>query len=124
MEVRLQVGSRAGGPVHHPPGRIRELRRAFQGMGKNGINNFVSYGKELFDAANKYLAPVGQGAGQRLERAGHLFPARRIGRRLPHGKQEHMLPAEKMYAKVFPNFGNIVSASIPMGMYMALNEGC
>ncbi len=28
-----------------------------------------------------------------------------------------------MYAKVFPNYGNIVSASIPMGMDMALKEG-
>lgn len=33
------------------------------------------------------------------------------------------LPSDKMYAKVFPNYGNIVSASIPAGMDMALKEG-
>jgi 3-oxoacyl-[acyl-carrier-protein] synthase III len=37
--------------------------------------------------------------------------------------KEQAVPEEKMYAKVFPNFGNIVSASIPMGMDMALKEG-
>jgi 3-oxoacyl-[acyl-carrier-protein] synthase III len=28
-----------------------------------------------------------------------------------------------MYAKVFPSYGNIVSASIPVGIDMALKEG-
>jgi 3-oxoacyl-[acyl-carrier-protein] synthase-3 len=33
------------------------------------------------------------------------------------------LPIDKMFAKVFPSYGNLVSASIPMGMHMALREG-
>jgi 3-oxoacyl-[acyl-carrier-protein] synthase III len=28
-----------------------------------------------------------------------------------------------MFANVFPTYGNIVSASIPMGMHMAMAEG-
>jgi 3-oxoacyl-[acyl-carrier-protein] synthase III len=37
--------------------------------------------------------------------------------------KDHSLPLEKMFAEVFPNYGNIVSASIPVGMDMALNSG-
>jgi len=32
------------------------------------------------------------------------------------------IPEGKMYAKVFPTYGNIVSASIPVGMDMAIQE--
>jgi 3-oxoacyl-[acyl-carrier-protein] synthase III len=37
--------------------------------------------------------------------------------------KQHGIPLEKMYAKVFPSYGNIVSASIPVGIDMALKEG-
>jgi 3-oxoacyl-[acyl-carrier-protein] synthase III len=33
------------------------------------------------------------------------------------------IPPEKMYAKVFPAYGNLVSASIPAAMDMAMGEG-
>ena len=37
--------------------------------------------------------------------------------------KDHSLPTEKMFAEVFPNYGNLVSASIPVGMDMALKSG-
>jgi acyl-CoA:acyl-CoA alkyltransferase len=93
-------------------------------LGKNGINNFVSYGKELFDAANKYLAPVVKELVSDWNEPDIYFPHAASDAAYLTASKTHMLPAEKMYAKVFPNFGNIVSASIPMGIYMAQNDGC
>ena len=37
--------------------------------------------------------------------------------------KDHSLPVEKMFAEVFPTYGNLVSASIPVGMDMALKAG-
>jgi 3-oxoacyl-[acyl-carrier-protein] synthase III len=33
------------------------------------------------------------------------------------------VPAEKIYLQVYPRFGNLVSASIPVGLCLAESEG-
>lgn len=92
-------------------------------LNKNGLYNFVSYGQKLFASARETLAPlVAEVIGDlavpdiyfphAASDAAYLLAAKQIG-----------IPLEKVYAKVFPTYGNIVSASIPMGMHMAMEEG-
>ena len=92
-------------------------------IGMNGLNNFVSYGKELFDAARRYLVPVVKELVKDFDEPDIYFPHAASDAAYLSASKEHAVPEGKMYAKVFPNYGNIVSASIPVGMDMALKEG-
>ena len=92
-------------------------------IGQNGLYNFVSYGKELFDAARRYLLPLVKELVDDLSEPDIYFPHAASDVAYLSATKDAAVPEEKMYAKVFPNYGNIVSASIPMGMNMALNEG-
>ena len=92
-------------------------------LGKNGLYNFVSYGKELFDAARRYLVPLVQELVADLNEPDIYFPHAASDAAYLTASKDISLPREKMFAKVFPNYGNIVSASIPVGMDMALKEG-
>ena len=92
-------------------------------LGKNGLYNFVSYGKELFDAARRYLVPVVQELVADLNEPDIYFPHAASDAAYLTAARDICLPRDKMYAEVFPNYGNIVSASIPVGMDMALKDG-
>ncbi len=92
-------------------------------LGRNGLYNFVSYGRELFDAARKYLAPLVKELVQDLNDPDIYFPHAASDAAYLAASKDHSLPTEKMFAEVFPNYGNIVSASIPVGMDMALKSG-
>ncbi|HVO37880.1 MAG TPA: 3-oxoacyl-[acyl-carrier-protein] synthase III C-terminal domain-containing protein [Spirochaetia bacterium] len=92
-------------------------------IGKNGVYNFVSYGKELFDAARRYLVPVVRELVPDFDEPDIYFPHAASDAAYLSASRDAAVPEEKMYAKVFPAYGNVVSASIPMGMDMALKEG-
>ena len=92
-------------------------------LGRNGLYNFVSYGRELFDAARKYLAPLVKELVEDLNEPDIYFPHAASDAAYLAASKDHSLPLEKMFAEVFPNYGNIVSASIPVGMDMALKSG-
>jgi len=92
-------------------------------MGRNGLYNFVSYGRELFDAARKYLAPLVKELVEDLNEPDIYFPHAASDAAYLAASKDHSLPLEKMFAEVFPNYGNLVSASIPVGMDMALKSG-
>jgi 3-oxoacyl-[acyl-carrier-protein] synthase III len=92
-------------------------------IGHNGINRFVSYGRELFREGGKYLGKV---IAQSLADVTHPVWY------FPHSPskaiyEEYMptfgVPIEKVYLKVYPEFGNVVSASIPVGLCLAEDEG-
>jgi len=92
-------------------------------MGRNGLYNFVSYGRELFDAARKYLAPLVRELVKDFNDPDIYFPHAASDNAYLAASKDHSLPTEKMFAEVFPNYGNLVSASIPVGMDMALKSG-
>jgi acyl-CoA:acyl-CoA alkyltransferase len=92
-------------------------------LGRNGLYNFVSYGRELFDAARKYLAPLVKELVEDLNYPDIYFPHAASDAAYLAASKDHSLPIEKMFAEVFPNYGNLVSASIPVGMDMALKSG-
>jgi acyl-CoA:acyl-CoA alkyltransferase len=92
-------------------------------LGRNGLYNFVSYGKELFDAARLHLGPLIKELVGDLDDPDIYFPhAASDNAYLAAGKLQG-LPIEKMFAEVFPKYGNLVSASIPVAMDMALKSG-
>jgi 3-oxoacyl-[acyl-carrier-protein] synthase III len=92
-------------------------------LGRNGLHNFVSYGRELFDAARKYLGPLVKELVQDLDAPDIYFPHAASDNAYLAASKDHSLPVEKMFADVFPTYGNLVSASIPVGMDMALKAG-
>jgi acyl-CoA:acyl-CoA alkyltransferase len=92
-------------------------------LGRNGLNNFVSYGKELFDAARQYLGPLVKELVGDLDDPDIYFPHAASDNAYLAASKVHSLPTEKMFAEVFPKYGNLVSASIPVAMDMALKSG-
>ena len=92
-------------------------------LGRNGLYNFVSYGRELFDAARKYLAPLVKELVPDLNYPDIYFPHAASDSAYLAASRDHNIPIDKMFAEVFPKYGNIVSASIPVGMDMALQCG-
>ncbi len=92
-------------------------------LGRNGLYNFVSYGKDLFDAARMYLAPLVKELVKDLNYPDIYFPHAASDNAYLAASKDHSLPTEKMFAEVFPKYGNLVSASIPVGMDMALKSG-
>jgi 3-oxoacyl-[acyl-carrier-protein] synthase III len=92
-------------------------------IGRNGVYNFVSYGREMFASAEAVLAPLVKETVKNLDEPDIYFPhAASDAVYLTAGKKIG-IPQDKMYAKVFPAYGNLVSASIPTGIDMALQEG-
>ena len=92
-------------------------------IGLNGPNKFVSFGRELFEEGIQMM-------GGMIQRCIDDYYAHRWY--FPHAPArmiyETMLPTvgvprERIYLNVFPRFGNVVSASIPLGMSLAQQEG-
>ncbi len=92
-------------------------------LGKNGLYNFVSYGMQMFDSARKHLAPLVKEVVQNMDEPDIYFPHAASDVAYLASADNIGIPEGKMYAKVFPTYGNIVSASIPVGMDMAIKEG-
>lgn len=92
-------------------------------LGRNGLNNFVSYGREMFDAAKRYLVPLVKQLVGDLDDPDIYFPHAASDAAYLSASRDMRLPIDKMFAKVFPSYGNLVSASIPVAMHMALGEG-
>jgi 3-oxoacyl-[acyl-carrier-protein] synthase III len=92
-------------------------------LNKNGLLNFVSYGAEMFNNARKVLAPLVRDTVGDVDGPDIYFPHAASDTAYLIAGKKIGIPKEKMYAKVFPRYGNVVSASIPMGMNMAIEEG-
>jgi 3-oxoacyl-[acyl-carrier-protein] synthase III len=92
-------------------------------LAKNGLYNFVSYGREMFANADKILAPLVQETVKDLNGPDIYFPHAASDAAYLTASKKIGIPLEKMYAKVFPLYGNLVSASIPTAMDMAIAEG-
>jgi 3-oxoacyl-[acyl-carrier-protein] synthase III len=92
-------------------------------MGRNGLYNFVAYGREMFDAARLYLAPLVKDMVGDLDKPDIYFPHAASDAAYISASKNMNLPLDKMFTNVFPAYGNVVSASIPLGMHMAIAEG-
>ena len=92
-------------------------------IGLNGPNKFVSFGRELFEEATRMMGGMIRRYVDDCYAHRWYFPhapARTIYETM---LPKYGVPRERIYLKVFPRFGNVVSASIPLGMSLAQREG-
>ncbi len=92
-------------------------------IGHNGIYRFVSYGRELFQAGVDCLGELIQNTIEDTELNLWYFPHAPSKKVYEEEMPKYGVPAEKIYLKVYPQFGNLVSASIPVGLSLAQTEG-
>jgi acyl-CoA:acyl-CoA alkyltransferase len=105
-----------------PLAGYKDFANGSKRIGLNGPDKFVSYGGALFGHAANYLVELVKERVEDLDEPDIYFP--HAASDLAYlAATESFIKAEKMYTKVFPSFGNLVSASIPVGMHEAEAEG-
>lgn len=92
-------------------------------VGLNGLNNFVSFGTDLFREAKKALRELILNPATDLTKTDWFFPHAPSRTAYRDGLEAMSVPVDKIYLETFPRFGNIVSASIPAGLSTAEEEG-
>jgi 3-oxoacyl-[acyl-carrier-protein] synthase III len=92
-------------------------------IGRNGIYRFVSYGREMFQAGAVCLGELIQNTIANPEEKVWYFPHAPSKKVYEENMPKYGVPVEKIYLKVYPQFGNLVSASIPVGLSLAKAEG-
>jgi 3-oxoacyl-[acyl-carrier-protein] synthase III len=90
--------------------------------GLNGIYGFVSYGGEIFDSSIKRLVSLVRQKVKEIDRPDIWFPHVASSNACLEAGNILGIHAEKLYVKAFPVYGNLVSASIPVAMNMAISE--
>ncbi|MFH1347464.1 MAG: 3-oxoacyl-[acyl-carrier-protein] synthase III C-terminal domain-containing protein [Candidatus Margulisiibacteriota bacterium] len=88
----------------------------------HGINRFVSFGGALFDNGRKRLVALVRRNIANINEADIWFPHAASSRLWQEMGEELNIDPEKNYTEVYPRYGNLVSASIPVGMDMALGK--
>ena len=92
-------------------------------LGRNGVNNFVAYGHELFARAEQYLMPLIKKTVGDLNDPDIYFPHAASSVAYLRAGHAAGVRKGKVYGEVFPRFGNLVSASIPAASVLAEAEG-
>jgi acyl-CoA:acyl-CoA alkyltransferase len=85
----------------------------------NGVFKFVSFGKELFENAEKYLTSLIPAHVRDLHAPSLFIPHAASSRAYIEAAKRVGIPALKLFTDVFPLYGNLVSASIPMALHLA-----
>ncbi|MCH9673871.1 MAG: hypothetical protein K0U93_20705 [Gammaproteobacteria bacterium] len=106
-----------------PMDSFEEYSPASDRIGLNGINRFVSFGRELFEHGVQLTTEVMQRAIRDFDSKKWYFPHAPSKTVYEKAFAQMQAPHDKLYLEVFPKFGNIVSASIPVGLCNAKNEG-
>ncbi len=88
----------------------------------HGINRFVSFGGQLFDEGKKRLIALVRRNIADIDEADIWFPHAASSRLWQEMGDELNIKPEKNYTATYPYCGNLVSASIPVAMNMALVE--
>lgn len=92
-------------------------------IGLNGPHKFVSFGRELFVEATRMMGGmIGRYVPDCYTHRWYFphAPARTIYETM---LPKYGVPKERIYLDVFPRFGNVVSASIPLGISLAQQSG-
>jgi 3-oxoacyl-[acyl-carrier-protein] synthase III len=91
-------------------------------LGLNGTNKFVSFGRELFEAAEQMIGPLVQRTIADPAAKRWYFPHAPSRTHYETLLPKYGVPRERLYLEVFPRFGNVVSASIPLGISLAQEQ--
>jgi 3-oxoacyl-[acyl-carrier-protein] synthase III len=101
----------------------REFVSGTNRIGLNGDHTFVSFGRELFDMAEQLIGPLVQETISNPTTKRWFFPHTPSKTHYEVLMPKYGVPSERLFLEVFPQFGNVVSASIPIGISMALEQG-
>lgn len=90
-------------------------------VGLNGLETLVSFGRELFGEGYALLGQLVQRTIPNPNTKRWYFPHTPCTSL--YENNDWGVPPNKIYLKVFPRFGNVVSASIPVALGLAQEEG-
>ncbi|MDH4262460.1 MAG: hypothetical protein OEV78_05370 [Spirochaetia bacterium] len=91
-------------------------------LGLSGPNKFVSFGQEMINHATIYLQELVKSVVPSYNHPDIYFPHAATSTAYLLGGVDLGIERDKMYAEVFPAYGNLVSASVPAGIRRALDE--
>jgi 3-oxoacyl-[acyl-carrier-protein] synthase III len=92
-------------------------------IGLNGPYQFVSFGSQLFEQTLASMGELVARSSIDLQAADLLFPHGAAGEPLLKITDHFDIPRQKISLAAFPAYGNLISASIPAAMTLALESG-
>lgn len=92
-------------------------------VGLNGPHRFVSFGRELFEEATRMMGGMIGSCVADFHAHRWYFPHASARTIYENMLPKYGVPRERIFLKVFPQFGNVVSASIPLGISLAQQGG-
>jgi len=95
--------------------------RMTERIGRNGVRQFTSYGTELHARGGKKMAEVTSKLSVARDQIKIVLP--HTSSRLPWKKFAQTMRFEDLMWYLYPEYGNIVSASIPAGLVTAQAAG-
>ncbi|MEM7254323.1 MAG: 3-oxoacyl-[acyl-carrier-protein] synthase III C-terminal domain-containing protein [Pseudomonadota bacterium] len=106
-----------------PMPAFREFSEPSERIGLNGPQTFVSFGRELFNHGARLTTTLMQRVIHDFQAISWYFPHAPSKTIYKESFQKIQAPTNKLYLDVFPKFGNVVSASIPVGLSKAKADG-
>jgi len=104
------------------PNHTEYLPRLDWNLAPNGQNTFMCYGEELTSRAGRQMLRFVRNTYRKPNAFKMWFPHLATGR--PYVRAGQILGLHgRMYTKTFGLYGNVVSASIPAAMAVAIKEG-
>lgn len=88
-------------------------------IGINGVGKFVSFGADLFNQATPLLRQLLVSKGPRSEAVDLYIPHAASKTAYLNAAELLGIPHRKLFLKIFEEFGNIVSSSIPAAIHQA-----
>jgi 3-oxoacyl-[acyl-carrier-protein] synthase III len=92
-------------------------------IGLNGPNKFVSFGRELFDKGGKMAMSLIPRVVPDILANRWYFPHAPAATLCESILERCGVPRERMFLDVFPRFGNVVSACVPLAIGLAQEQG-
>jgi len=92
-------------------------------IGRNGPYRFTSFGREMYEYGKPEAVNVFRELSKKvpIEDIKAIFPHTSSKRDWDTGAKE--VGVEKLLYNIYPEYGNVVSASVPAGMALAIQEG-
>ena len=91
-------------------------------IGLNGPGKFVSFGKELFDQAGPLSKKLLTQTYDSFDDVKLFIPHAASKKAYVDLLSELDIEKEKIFTKVYEDYGNLVSSSVPVGLSLAIEE--
>lgn len=104
-----------------PETGYQRYSRPSERTGRNGERTFYSFGRELFGEGAQELIQLVSELNTDLEEIKIIFPHAASKRAWLQGAEQ--LGLQHLLYHIYPQYGNLVSASIPAGMALAVEDG-